>query len=124
MPVDKVSKIMKIARDPISLETPIGDEDGSLMDFIEDTEAKSPIEVLEMNELKNLMREALFTSLNPREENIVKMRFGFDEEKEHTLEEVGSKFKVTRERVRQIEVKAISKLKKSSKSSPIKSYIE
>lgn len=124
MPVDKVSKVMKIARDPISLETPIGDEDGSLMDFIEDSEAKSPIEVLEMNELKNLMREALFTTLNPREENIVKMRFGFDEEKEHTLEEVGSKFKVTRERVRQIEVKAISKLKKSSKSSPIKSYVD
>ena len=124
MPVDKVSKIMKIARDPISLETPIGDEDGSLMDFIEDNESKSPIEVLEMNELKNLMREALLTSLNPREENIVKMRFGFDEEKEHTLEEVGTKFKVTRERVRQIEVKAISKLKKTSKSSPIKSYVD
>jgi RNA polymerase primary sigma factor len=124
MPIDKVSKIMKIARDPISLETPIGDEDGSLMDFIEDNEAKSPIEVLEMTELKQLMRDALFTSLNPREENIVKMRFGFDEEREHTLEEVGTKFKVTRERVRQIEVKAISKLKKTSKSSPIKSYIE
>jgi RNA polymerase primary sigma factor len=124
MPVDKVSKIMKIARDPISLETPIGDEDGSLMDFIEDNEAKSPIEVLEMNELKKLMRDALYTTLNPREENIVKMRFGFDEEKEHTLEEVGSKFKVTRERVRQIEVKAISKLKKTSKTSPIKSYID
>jgi len=124
MPIDKVSKIMKIARDPISLETPIGDEDGSLMDFIEDNEVKSPIEVLEMNELKQLMRDALFTSLNPREENIVKMRFGFDEEREHTLEEVGSKFKVTRERVRQIEVKAISKLKKTSKSSPIKSYID
>ena len=124
MPVDKVSKILKISRDPISLETPIGDEDGSLMDFIEDTETSSPIEVLEMNELKQLMKEALCTALNPREENIVKMRFGLDEEREHTLEEVGKKFKVTRERVRQIEVKAISKLKKSKKNSPLKSYTE
>jgi len=124
MPVDKVSKILKISRDPISLETPIGDEDGSLMDFIEDSETSSPIEVLEMNELKQLMKEALCTALNPREENIVKMRFGLDEEREHTLEEVGKKFKVTRERVRQIEVKAINKLKKSKKNSPLKSYLE
>lgn len=122
MPVDKVSKILKIARDPISLETPVGDEDGSLMDFIEDSKSESPIEFLEMKELKQLMKDTLCTSLNPREENIVKMRYGIEEEREHTLEEVGKKFNVTRERVRQIEVKALSKLKKAGKKSPIKGY--
>jgi len=122
MSVDKVSKILKIARDPISLETPIGDEDGSLMDFIEDSKSSSPIEFLEMKELKQLMKDTLCTTLNPREENIVKMRYGIEEEREHTLEEVGNKFNVTRERVRQIEVKALSKLKKAGKKSPIKGY--
>lgn len=124
MPVEKVSKILKIARDPISLETPIGDEEGSLMDFIEDSKSESPIEFLEMKELKQLMKDTLCTSLNPREENIVKMRYGIEEDREHTLEEVGKKFNVTRERVRQIEVKALSKLKKAGKKLPIKGYNE
>lgn len=120
--VDKVSKILKIARDPISLETPIGDEDGSLMDFVEDSKSSSPVEFLEMKELKQLMKDTLCNSLNPREENIVKMRYGIEEEREHTLEEVGKKFNVTRERVRQIEAKALNKLKKAGKKSPIKGY--
>lgn len=123
MPLDKISKILKVAREPISLEAPIGDEDGSLMDLIEDSKTDSPIEVLEMKELKQLIYDALCTNLNTREENIIKMRFGIDEGKEHTLEEVGKKLKVTRERVRQIEVKALSKLKKGGKNSPIKGYI-
>ena len=122
--VDKVSGILKIARDPISLETPVGDDDGNLMDLIEDSKITTPIEVLEMTELKQLMRDALCKSLNQREEDIVKMRFGIDEEREHTLEEVGKKFKVTRERVRQIEVKALSKLKKAGRNSPIKGYVD
>lgn len=122
--VDKVSGILKIARDPISLETPVGDDDRSLMDLIEDSKITTPIEVLEMTELKQLMRDALCKSLNQREEDIVKMRFGIDEEREHTLEEVGKKFKVTRERVRQIEVKALNKLKKAGRNSSIKGYVD
>ena len=124
IPLERVAKVLKIARDPISLETPVGDDDGSLMDLIEDKKTTSPIEVLEMTELKQLMRDALCNSLNPREENIVKMRFGIDEDREHTLEEVGKKFKVTRERVRQIEVKALNKLKKVGRNSPIKGYVD
>lgn len=123
MSVSKVKKILRIARDPVSLETPVGDEDGKLMDLLEDTKTTSPLEVLETRELKEIMKDALCTNLNNREENIVKMRFGIDEDKEYTLEEVGKRFQVTRERVRQIEVKAINKLKRIGKtSSPIKGY--
>ncbi len=124
MPLDKVSQILKITRDPISLETPIGDEEGSLMDFVEDSESTSPVAFLEMKELKQLIEETLCSSLSPREENIVKMRYGIGEEKEYTLEEVGKKFNVTRERVRQIEVKALDKLRKIGKRLPIKNYNE
>ncbi len=122
LPLNKVLRILKISRDPISLETPVGDEDGKLMDLLEDTKTVSPLEVLETKELKRIMRDALCRNLSNREENIVKMRFGIDEDKEYTLEEVGKKYSVTRERVRQIEVKAIKKLKRVSKTSEIIDY--
>jgi RNA polymerase sigma factor, sigma-70 family len=125
MPVDKVTRILKIAKDPISLETPIGDEeDGKLMDFIEDTNTVFPLEVLEMKELKQIITDALTSVLNDREKKIMKLRFGMDGEKEHTLEEVGQEFQVTRERIRQIEVKALKKLKRASRIYPLKSYSE
>lgn len=125
MPDDKVARILKIAKDPISLETPIGDEeDGRLMDFIEDTTTSSPLEALQMKELKQILKGALSSVLNGREERIVRLRFGIGREREHTLEEVGREFKVTRERIRQIEVKAVKKLKHPGRDFPIRSYLE
>jgi len=124
MPIDKVSRILRIAKDPISLETPIGDEeDSKLIDFIEDINTTSPLQVLEMKELKHIIRQALSSVLNTREKSVVKLRFGIDGEKEHTLEEVGQEFQVTRERIRQIEVKAIKKLKRAGRGYPIKSFV-
>ena len=125
MSSDKVARVLKISKDPISLETPIGDEeDSKLVDLIEDSSTSSPVNVLEMNELKEIINNALSSVLNTREETIVRLRFGIDEEKEHTLEEVGHQFQVTRERIRQIEVKAIKKLKRAARVYPIKSYVE
>ncbi len=125
LPISRVVKILKIAKDPISLETPIREEeDGRLMDFIKDGETSSPFDVLEIRELKNIMTQALTASLNSREEKIIKLRYGLENEKEHTLEELGNEFKVTRERIRQIEVKAMKKLKRAGRSSPIKGYVE
>jgi RNA polymerase primary sigma factor len=125
MSTDKVARALKISKDPISLETPIGDEeDSKLVDLIEDSSTTSPVKVLEMNELKEIINNALSSVLNTREESIVRLRFGIDEEKEHTLEEVGHQFQVTRERIRQIEVKAIKKLKRAARVYPIKSYVE
>ena len=125
VPIDKVIRIQKIAKDPISLETRIGDEeDSKLMDFIEDADTASPLEVLEMKELKRLLKGALSSVLTTREEKVVRLRFGIEGEKEHTLEELGWEFKVTRERIRQIEVKAIKKLRHPGKGHPIRSYAE
>lgn len=125
MQSDKVARVLKISKDPISLETPIGDEeDSKLVDLIEDANTTSPVKVLEMSELKEIINNALSSVLNTREESIVRLRFGIDDEKEHTLEEVGHEFKVTRERIRQIEVKAIKKLKRAGRVYPIKSYLE
>jgi RNA polymerase primary sigma factor len=125
MQSDKVARVLKISKDPISLETPIGDEeDSKLVDLIEDSSTNSPVKVLEMSELKEIINNALSSVLNTREESIVRLRFGIDDEKEHTLEEVGHEFKVTRERIRQIEVKAIKKLKRAGRVYPIKSYLE
>jgi RNA polymerase primary sigma factor len=122
---DKVARVLKISKDPISLETPIGDEeDSKLVDLIEDANTTSPVKMLEMSELKEIISSALSSVLNTREESIVRLRFGIDDEKEHTLEEVGHEFKVTRERIRQIEVKAIKKLKRAGRVYPIKSYLE
>lgn len=125
MPADKVARILKISRDPISLETPIGDEeDGRLIDFIEDAGSVLPLEILEMKELKQIITDALSSVLNDREKIVMRLRFGMDGEKEHTLEEVGHEFQVTRERIRQIEVKALKKLKRASRAYPFKSYVE
>ncbi len=125
MSTEKVAGVLKISKDPISLETPIGDEeDSKLLDLIEDPSTSSPVNILEMNELKEIINNALSSVLNTREESIVRLRFGIDEEKEHTLEEVGHQFQVTRERIRQIEVKAIKKLKRAARVYPIKSYVE
>jgi len=125
MPIDKVARVLKISKDPISLETPIGDEeDSKLVDLIEDANTTSPSKVLEMNELKGIINSALSTVLNTREESVVRLRFGIGDEKEHTLEEVGNEYHVTRERIRQIEVKAIKKLKRAGRVYPIKSYLE
>ena len=125
MTADKVARVLKISKDPISLETPIGDEeDSKLVDLIEDANTTSPVKVLEMSELKEIINSALSSVLNTREESIVRLRFGIDDEKEHTLEEVGQEFQVTRERIRQIEVKAIKKLKRAGRVYPIKSYLE
>ena len=110
----KIKIITKITKDPISLETPVGDSDDAfLKDFIEDSDKFSPAETTENHDLKKQIR-AMLQSLAPREEKVLKMRFGIDSSSEHTLEEVGKDFSVTRERIRQIEVKALHKLRDSS----------
>ncbi len=122
IPLDKVLKIMKVSRDPISLESPIGEDDCRLMDIISDPASSSPLDMLETKELNRIMRNALCTNLSNGEEGVVKMRFGIDEDKEYTLEEIGKKLNVTRERIRQIEVKAIKKLKRFGRALPIRGF--
>lgn len=123
-PVDKVRKILKIAKEPISLETPIGDEeDGFLAEFIEDKKIASPTEAVENLNLAEVTRKVLAT-LTPREEKVIRLRFGIGEKSDHTLEEVGRQFMVTRERIRQIEVKALRKLRHASRSKRLQSFIE
>ena len=122
IPLDKALKIMKVSRDPISLESPIGEDDCRLMDIISDPGSTSPLDMLETKELNRIMRNALCTSLSNGEEGVVKMRFGIDEDKEYTLEEIGKKLNVTRERIRQIEVKAIKKLKRFGRALPIRGF--
>jgi RNA polymerase primary sigma factor len=124
MPLDKVRKVLKIAKEPISLETPIGEEEDShLGDFIEDKSVSSPVEVVISNNLEDSTRRVLKT-LTPREEKVLRMRFGIGEKSDHTLEEVGQDFEVTRERIRQIEAKALRKLRHPSRSKQLKSFIE
>jgi RNA polymerase primary sigma factor len=124
MPVSKVRKIMKIAQEPISLETPIGEEEDShLGDFIEDRTAISPIEAVLVSNLRDQTRKVL-KSLTPREEQVLKMRFGVGDGSEHTLEEVGRSFNVTRERIRQIESKALRKLRHPSRSKKLRPFLE
>src|SRR6195952_947137 len=124
LPLDKVRKVLKIAKEPISLETPIGEEEDShLGDFIEDKSVVSPAEaVINMN-LSEQTRRVLKT-LTPREEKVLRMRFGIGEKSDHTLEEVGQDFEVTRERIRQIEAKALRKLRHPSRSKQLRSFIE
>jgi RNA polymerase primary sigma factor len=124
LPLDKVRKVLKIAKEPISLETPIGEEEDShLGDFIEDKSLVSPSEaVINMN-LAEQTRKVLAT-LTPREEKVLRMRFGIGEKSDHTLEEVGQDFEVTRERIRQIEAKALRKLRHPSRSKRLKSFVE
>jgi RNA polymerase primary sigma factor len=124
IPVSKVRKVLKIAQEPISLETPIGEEEDShLGDFIEDRNVVSPSEAVININLKE-QTEALLKTLTPREEKVIKMRFGLGDGSEHTLEEVGQSFAVTRERIRQIEAKALRKLRHPSRSRKLKAFLE
>ncbi len=123
-PLDRVRKVMQIAKEPLSLETPIGDEeDSSLGDFIEDKSVPPPPEVVEQKKLEEDVRRALDT-LTPREERVLRERFGIGEKTDHTLEEVGKKFKVTRERIRQIEAKALRKLRHPSRADRLRTYVD
>lgn len=124
MPVDKVRKVLKIAKEPISLETPVGEEEDShLGDFIEDKKVINPSEAIVNLNLAEQTRRVLST-LTAREEKVLRMRFGIGEESDHTLEEVGQDFNVTRERIRQIEAKALRKLRHPSRSNKLKAFIE
>ncbi|NOZ02111.1 MAG: RNA polymerase sigma factor RpoD [Deltaproteobacteria bacterium] len=124
IPVEKVRKVMKIAREPISLETPIGEEEDShLGDFIEDKKTPSPADSVVKANLSDQMRKVL-CGLGTREEKVLRMRFGIGEKSDHTLEEVGQEFKVTRERIRQIEAKALRKLRHPSRSKKLRSFLE
>ena len=124
MPIEKVRKVMKIAKEPVSLETPVGDEeDSSLGDFIEDKGAVMPIDAVVQYDLKSKMTRVLST-LTPREERVIRMRFGIGINTDHTLEEVGQQFSVTRERIRQIEAKALRKLKHPSRSRPLRTFLD
>jgi RNA polymerase primary sigma factor len=122
--VEKIKNIVKISKEPISLETPVGDsDDASIKDFIENNDEFSPSESISQKDLKEKVRKILKT-LTPREEKVLKMRFGIDVASEHTLEEVGKDFSVTRERIRQIEVKALKKLKHPSRSKKLLSFLD
>jgi RNA polymerase primary sigma factor len=124
MSVDRVREIMKIAQEPVSLETPIGEEEDShLGDFIEDEDALAPAEAASFILLKEQLEEVLET-LTPREKEVLRLRFGLDDGKARTLEEVGQRFRVTRERIRQIEAKALRKLRHPSRSKKLKDYLE
>jgi len=123
MPEDKVRKVLKIAKEPISMETPIGDdEDSHLGDFIEDQSVASPIEQATSESLRETTH-AVLSQLTPREAKVLRMRFGIDMNTDHTLEEVGKQFDVTRERIRQIEAKALRKLRHPSRSEQLRSFL-
>jgi RNA polymerase primary sigma factor len=124
VPLERVEMLLKLAKEPVSLETPVGDEEESrLGDFVEDDRFPSPAEEVIGKDLQHRARDLLKT-LTPREERVIRMRFGLDEKTEHTLEEVGRDFSVTRERVRQIEGRALHKLRRASRSRNLKSFIE
>ena len=124
MPEDKIRKVLKIAKEPISMETPIGeDEDSNLGDFIQDENMESPIDFATNSGLREATKEVLST-LTPREAKVLRMRFGIDMNTDHTLEEVGKQFDVTRERIRQIEAKALRKLRHPSRAEKLNSFIE
>ncbi len=124
MPEDKIRKVLKIAKEPISMETPIGDdEDSHLGDFIEDTSIESPVEAATGTGLQETVRDVL-AGLTPREAKVLRMRFGIDMNTDHTLEEVGKQFDVTRERIRQIEAKALRKLRHPSRSEQLRSFLD
>ena len=124
MPEDKVRKVLKIAKEPISMETPIGDdEDSHLGDFIEDTLVTLPVESATTTSLQDATRDVL-GGLTAREAKVLRMRFGIDMNTDHTLEEVGKQFDVTRERIRQIEAKALRKLRHPSRSELLRSFMD
>ena len=124
LPEDKIRKVLKIAKEPISMETPIGDdEDSHLGDFIEDVNIESPLDAATNTGLSEATQKILNT-LTPREAKVLRMRFGINMNTDHTLEEVGKQFDVTRERIRQIEAKALRKLRHPSRSEQLRSFLE
>jgi RNA polymerase primary sigma factor len=124
LPEYKINKILKIAKEPLSMENPVGDdEDSTIGDFIEDTNLSSPVEVTTRESLKETTGD-LLANLSPREAKVLKMRFGIDMSTDHTLEEVGRQFDVTRERIRQIEAKALRKLRHPSRAHKLQSFLE
>jgi RNA polymerase primary sigma factor len=124
VPVDKIRKVMRIAREPISLETPIGDEeDAHLGDFLEDKKSPGPQESVIQSDLSKQLHKVL-CELALREEKVIRLRFGIREKRDHTLEEVGQKFEVTRERIRQIEAKALRKLRHPTKAKKLRPFLE
>jgi RNA polymerase primary sigma factor len=124
MPLEKVRKVLKIAKEPVSLETPVGDEEDShLGDFIKDENAVIPIDAAIQSNLRQTTTKIL-SSLTPREERVLRMRFGIGMNSDHTLEEVGQQFSVTRERIRQIEAKALRKLKHPTRAKQLKSFLD
>jgi RNA polymerase primary sigma factor len=124
MPEEKIRKILKISKEPISMETPIGDDDDShLGDFIEDAATLAPAEAAVYASLRDVTKEILDT-LTPREAKVLRMRFGIEMNTDHTLEEVGKQFDVTRERIRQIEAKALRKLRHPSRSEKLRSFLD
>jgi RNA polymerase primary sigma factor len=124
IPAEKIKKILKIAKEPISLATPVGDEDDShIVDFLKDENAVSPINAAILSDLKGVVTEVL-SSLTAREERVLRMRFGIGTRSENTLEEVGKSFQVTRERIRQIESKALRKLKHPVRSKKLRSFLD
>jgi RNA polymerase primary sigma factor len=123
MPLEKVRRVLKLAKEPLSLDTPIGEEESHLGDFIEDTNAILPLDAAIQSELRETTTRVL-ASLTAREERILRMRFGIGMNKDHTLEEVGQQFWVTRERIRQIEAKALRKLKHPSRSRILRGFLD
>lgn len=123
LPMDKILAILEASREPISLETPVGDDDSTLGDFLENKDSASPYESVKNNELADRVKSILMT-LSPREEKIIRLRFGIGEEAEYTLEEIGKRFNVSRERIRQIEKKALNRLRHSSRRDKLKPYTD
>ena len=123
LPLEKVKKVFKIAVEPLSLETPIGDDDNCIGDFLEDKAQSVPSDRVVTGSLATQTRKTLAT-LSPREEKVLRMRFGIGEDVDHTLEQVGQSFNVTRERIRQIEAKALHKLRHPSRSKKLRAFIE
>ena len=124
MPEEKILYIQRISQDPVSFETPVGQEDDSYLgDFLEDTNSLSPSEVAENKMLKELLLKVLST-LTPREQKVIRLRYGIDDGRQRTLEEVGKEFNVTRERIRQIETKALSKLRQPNRIKILRDYYD
>ena len=123
LPMDKILAILEASREPISLETPVGDDDSTLGDFLENQESVSPYEAVKNNELGDRVKNILAT-LSPREEKIIRLRFGIGEDAEYTLEEIGKRFNVSRERIRQIEKKALNRLRHSSRREKLKHFLD
>lgn len=123
LPMDKILAILEASREPISLETPVGDDDSTLGDFLENQESVSPYEAVKNHELSDRVTTILAT-LSPREEKIIRLRFGIGEDAEYTLEEIGKRFNVSRERIRQIEKKALNRLRHSSRREKLKYFLD